>query len=354
MAMRITELRAMQPPTPGAPADWRTQLGQIVVEVETDDGLVGVGVGGGGAAGIHVVHTVLRDLLVGQDPTGVELLHAEMCRHTSFYGRKGLVVMAISGVDLALWDLRGKAARQPVAKLLNPEVDLERELPTYSTVFDDADAESAYRAGHRAVKLHVERFGSQPDPKAIAELVRETRQRLGPDASVMIDAFARWNVETSLRVAEAIAPYNVTWLEEPLPPEDLDGYAILAKQSPVPIAGGEHEYLADGFQTLIARRLHAVLQPDVNWCGGLTTLVAIYRMAQAAGIRVVPHRGCEPYALAAIAALDCDPLAESGRQWFTCLAGFPAIRDGRIRVSQACGFGVTIPAVTPKASSTPR
>ena len=344
--MMITEIRATQPPTPDSPADWRTQLGQIVVEVETDDGLVGIGVGGGGAAGIHVVQTVLRDLLVGRDATDVEQLHAQMCRHTSFYGRKGLVVMAVSGVDLALWDLRGKAANEPVAKLLNPAVDLARQIPTYSTVFGDAEAESAFNAGHQAIKLHVERFGDQPDPAAIAELVKRTRERLGLKASVMIDAFARWDIDTSLRVADAIAPYNVDWLEEPLPPDDLEGYAILAEKSPVPIAGGEHEYLADGFKTLIDRRLHAVLQPDVNWCGGLTTLVEIYRLAQAAKIRVVPHRGCEPYALAALAALDKNPLAESGRKWFNCLSGFPVIRHGGIRVSSEPGFGTALPAST--------
>lgn len=339
-AMRISEIRATQPPTPGSPTDWRTQLGQIVIEIETDDGLIGIGVGSGGAAGIHIVQTVLRDLLLGRDVTDVESLHAEMCRHTSFYGRKGIVVMAISGVDLALWDLRGKAANQPVARLLNPEVDLDRQLPTYSTVFDDAEAESAFQAGHQSVKLHVERFGNRPDPAVIADLVKKTRDRLGPAASVMIDAFARWDVDTSLRIANAIAPYDVAWLEEPIQPDDLQGYALLAANSPVPIAGGEHEYLADGFKTLIDRRLHAVLQPDINWCGGLTTLIEIYRMAQVANIRVVPHRGCEPYALAAIAALDREPLAESGRKWFNCLDGFPSIREGRISLSGTSGFGV--------------
>lgn len=342
--MRIIDIRATQPPTPGSPVDWRTQLGQIVVEIEADNGLIGIGVGSGGAAGIHVVHTVLRDLLVSRDATPVEELHAEMCRHTSFYGRKGLVVMAISGVDLALWDLRGKAANQPVAKLLNPEVDFHRELPTYSTVFDDADAEAAFNAGHQAIKLHVERFGDRPDSAAIAELVKRTRDRLGSEASIMIDAFARWDIDTSLRVADAIVPYDVAWLEEPIQPNDLDGYALLAAKSPVPIAGGEHEYLADGFKTLIDRRLHAVLQPDINWCGGLTTLIDIYRMAQAENFRVVPHRGCEPYALAAIAALDLEPLAESGRKWFKCLDGFPTIREGHIQVPSEPGFGVALPA----------
>ena len=133
--MRITEVRAVQPATPGAPADWRTQLGQIVVHIATDSALHGYGVGGGGAAGIHIVESVLRDFLIGKDAREVEQLHAGMCRHTCFYGRAGLTIMALSGVDLALWDLRGKAAGQPVARLLNKDVDLSRPLPTYLTVF---------------------------------------------------------------------------------------------------------------------------------------------------------------------------------------------------------------------------
>lgn len=350
--MVITQIRAVQPPTPGAPSDWRTQLGQIVVEVRTDTGLCGYGVGGGGNAAVHVIETVVRDLLIGREAHDVESLHREMCRHTAFYGRKGLVVMAISGVDLALWDLRGKSRDQSVAELLAGDFDFRRPLPTYMTVFDDAAALAAMDAGHRAIKLHVERFGDRPEAAAIAQLVADTRRRLGDDAEIMLDAFARWDVETALRVADSIAPYNVTWLEEPLPPDDLPGYARLAKESPVPIAGGEHEYLAGGFQRLIDEQLHAVLQPDVNWCGGLTTLIEIYKMARPAGLRVCPHRGCEPYALPAIASLDPQPLAESPRGWFTCLAGAPVAKDGIIHASIAAGFGVAVaPDLFPTGSS---
>jgi len=340
--MVVTQIRAAQPLTPGAPNDWRTQLGQIVVEIQTDTGLSGYGVGGGGRASIHLIETVFSDLLLGQDPSDVESLHREMCRHTAFYGRSGLVVMALSGVDLALWDLRGKQCGQSIAKLLESEFDCQRPLPTYLTVFDDAAAEAAFQAGHRAIKLHVERFGDRPDPSSIARLVADTRLRLGEEAEIMLDAFARWNVETSLRVAERIAPYNVAWLEEPLLPNDFAGYARLAEESPLPIAGGEHEYLIDGFQRLIDDRLHVVLQPDVNWCGGLTTLIEIYRQARQAGLRVCPHRGSEPYALPAIAALDPQPLAESPRQWFTCLSDAPVITSGIIHASTLPGFGVSV------------
>ena len=338
--MIITQLKAVQPPTPGSPPDWRTQLGQIVVEAHTDEGLIGIGVGGGGVAGIHVIETVLSDLLVGRDPTDVEALHKEMCRHTAFYGQKGLVVMALSGVDLALWDLRGKVAGKPVAELLNPNVDLSKSIPTYSTVFDENDAAEAIRGGSLAIKLHVERFGDRPDPADIGNLVQRTRIALGEEAQIMIDAFARWDLDTSLRVADAIAPYDVNWLEEPIPPDDYAGYEKLVKNSPVPIAGGEHEYLISGFQRLIDNRLHAVLQPDINWCGGMTTLVQIYRAAQSEGLRVCPHRGSEPFALPAIASVDANPMAESPRKWFNCLIGSPEIRNGFVQPSDAHGFGV--------------
>ena len=340
--MRITRIRAFQPPTPGSPADWRTQLGQIIVEVETDAGFTGIGVGGGGTASTHVIETVLRDLLVGREANDVEQLHREMCKHTVFYGRSGLVVMAISGVDLALWDLRGKAAGKPVARLLNPNGNLDRKIPTYATVWGDEATRRAIDEGHLAVKLHVERFGDRPDPNTLRKLVSQVRQTLGDDGMLMIDAFARWDVDTSLRVAEAVAEFDVAWLEEPISPDRYDDYAKLVEDCPVPIAGGEHEYLVSGFRRLIDNRLHAVLQPDINWCGGMTTLVAVYQLAKQAGLRVCPHRGCEPFALHAIAALDDQPLAESPRTWFKCLHGSPEVNTGLIQVSERPGFGVEV------------
>lgn len=340
--MKITDVRAVQPLTPGSPNDWRTQLGQIVVEVETDEGATGIGVGGGGLAGIHVVHTVLRDILLGKDPGDVEHLHAEMLRHTDFYGRKGLVIMAISGLDLALWDIRGKVANKSIAQLLAPDRDVFRLIDTYATVFGDSEIETAFAAGNSALKLHVERFGDRPDPTAIALLVQSIREQVGHEMPIMVDAFARWDVDSTLQVAEAIAPFGITWLEEPLPPSDLDGYVQLAKHSPIPIAGGEHEYTAAGFRELLDRELHAVLQPDINWCGGMTTLIEVYRMAQERGVRVCPHRGSEAFALPAIAALDSAPLAESPRSWFQCLTGTPRIQHGKTQVSQSVGFGVEL------------
>ncbi len=337
--MKIINATAIQPDTPGSPPDWRTQLGQILVRVETDEGLVGLGVGGGGRAGIHVIETVLREMLVGRDSSEVEELHQEMFEKTCFYGRSGLVVMAISGVDLALWDLRGKREDRYIAELLG-DCELKRSLPTYSTVWGEDAAADAIQGGAKAIKLHVERFGDRPDAAAVAKLVESTRERLGPEAPIMMDAFGRWDVASTQRVDEAVAPFGVAWIEEPLPPDDFAGYAQLARSCTTPIAGGEHEYGRAGFKRLIDDQLHSILQPDINWCGGLTTLLQIYEMTASTPIAVCPHRGCEPYALPALLAVDPDPLAESPRSWFDCLSNSPKIEQGRISPPAGVGFGV--------------
>lgn len=380
--MHITDIRACQPVAPNSPPDWRTSLGQILIAVDTDAGLTGYGVGGGGAAGVHVVRTVLRDLLLGREPEPVETLWDEMYAATLPFGRKGIAIMALSGVDLALWDLRGRAAGMPVTELLGGRVG--EPIPTYRTIWLRAGgdnglggaesaaatkeqlehreglasppwpsppagggADSPLRGSDRlrlrrdescGVKLHVE----DHEPASVAEAVHRVRELIGPDRELMIDAWMRWDVPTTLKVAELCADADLSWIEEPLPADDVDGYTQLSRNCPVPIAGGEHEFTAAGFRELIERRLHRVLQPDVCWCGGMTELVKIYRMAAEADLRVCPHRGAELWGLHAVAALDPQPLAESGRPWMTWVGGQPAIKGGFIQLSDAPGFGAQI------------
>jgi L-rhamnonate dehydratase len=192
-------------------------------------------------------------------------------------------------------------------------------------------------AGFRAVKLQV---GKQDATGAIAQ-IRQLREALGSDVQLMTDAFMSWDVDTALRAAEGFAPYGVCWLEEPLPIDDLAGYERLRQNSPVPIAGGEHEYTARAFEMWMQCGLHTVVQPDVCWCGGLTELVKIYHMARHYNVKVCPHRGAEVWALHAIAALDPEPLAESGRPWMTWVEGQPAMHRGVIQLGHEAGFGVT-------------
>jgi L-rhamnonate dehydratase len=336
--MQITEVRAVQPVAPNSPPDWRTSLGQILVAVDTDVGLTGYGVGGGGLAGVHVVRTVLRDLLLDKDPAPIDRLWDAMYQATLPFGRKGIAIMAISGVDLALWDLKGKAARRSVAELLGGVV--HRSIPVYLTVWDEVSPEQAGR--YPAFKLHLEDRATPGRVAAVVEAVARARAAVGPDRLLMIDAWMKWDLETTLAVARGLVPYRVEWIEEPLPADDWRGYAELARHSPIPIAGGEHEYTAAAFAELIERRVHQVLQPDVCWCGGLTELIKVYDLARRAGLRVCPHRGAELWSLPVLAALDPQPLAEIGRPWMSWVGGQPPVRDGFIEPGDEPGFGVVI------------
>jgi L-rhamnonate dehydratase len=338
----VTKLRAWQPFTAGSPEDWRTSLGQIVVEVELDSGVIGLGVGGGGAASIHIIHNVIRMELMDKEFLTPLELHEHMRKFTSFYGLSGIVPMAISGIDLAIWDAYAKSRNSTILQLLDPSQDPNASCPMYQTVFDNAGAVRALNQGMAAVKLHLERYGHDPDIGEIEELVHRTRDAIGPDCKLMLDAFGKWDVPITRRLADRICKYDISWIEEPLLPEDVQLYTELCEQSPIPIAGGEHEYLRNGFCRLMNAHAHDVYQPDVNWCGGLSTLIAIYELAKRHGVRVCPHRGSEPFALPAIMALDPDPLAESGRDWFSVFDPPTRVEQGRATCNVGLGFGIEL------------
>jgi L-rhamnonate dehydratase len=335
--MRITDVRACQPKC-DSPPDWRTSLGQILVAIDTDAGLTGYGVGGGGLAAIHIIRTVLREILVGKDAEPVETHWQTMYDATLAFGRKGVAIMALSGVDLALWDLRGKAANRSVAELLGSPI--HGAMPTYATVWDEIP--DALLGQHSAFKIHLGKASDIGSVQRFVEVVARAREKVGPGVALMIDAWMKWDVPFTLRFAEAVAPHRIDWIEEPLPPDDFAGYAELVRRCPIPIAGGEHEFTAAAFAELIERKLHQIVQPDVCWCGGMTELVKIYESAKQHGVRVCPHRGAEIWGLHALAALDPQPLAESGRPWMTWVGGQPAIVDGMIEAPRGPGFGAVI------------
>ena len=181
--MRIKSVRAVQPGTEISPPDWRTWMGQILVIVETDDGLTGWGVGGGGRAGIHVVDTALHHLLIGADAGDVEGLWEEMYRATLAYGRKGIAIMAVSGVDLALWDLRAKRAQKPLVELLGGKPG--EPVRAYKTGFSAEEGIEAGGQGFSAVKIHA---GIRPGEEigGIVAGIEKVRKTLGPHIQLRV------------------------------------------------------------------------------------------------------------------------------------------------------------------------
>jgi L-rhamnonate dehydratase len=283
--------------------------GAILVEIKTEQGLTGYGMGGGGGAAAYIIEHHLGPLITGASPLNVEAIWEQMYSSTLFYGRKGVTIMAISGVDLALWDIRGKHAGQPVYKLLGgPNRD---KVPAYYTGFD---VDGALKLGFRAFKHPIRHnldAGREGMKKVVAEL-REIRSKIGPESQLMIDVLCQWNVPHTLEMADRMQEFRLYWIEEPLSPDDLEGYAQLCREVRGPlIASGEHEYTRFGFEELINHKAVKLLQPDTTWSGGLTEVRRIGALAAAHNLPMAPHRGGSPYGLGVILTTPGCVLAES-------------------------------------------
>ena len=319
--------------------------GSILVEIKTTGGLTGYGLGGGGSAAVHVIETHLKDLLLKADPANIELLWDQMYNSSLFYGRKGLAIQAISGIDLALWDLAGKTANQPVYKLLGGKT--KDRVPVYLT---SKKVELGLDKGIRAYKLPIDSSpheGREGMRKAVAE-IEAARKAIGPDAELMIDVLCRWNVPYTMEMADRLAPSKLMFIEEPLNPDDLAGYHQLCQKiETTKIAHGEHEYTRYGFENLIARKAAHILQPDITWSGGLTELRRIAALAQAAQLPIIPHRGGSIFGLHFILATPNCNLAESfgigepGNEMMQAMS--PRFADGHIYPNDKPGFGLPLP-----------
>jgi L-rhamnonate dehydratase len=262
-------------------------MGPSAVEITTDKGVTGIGYGGTGAG--FIVEKHLEKLLVGEDPFNVERIWDILWRSTLYYGRKGLVVHAISAVDLALWDIIGKALQTPVYKLLGGET--KPRIPAYCT---GNDMEQHVEFGYKKLKLampHGPADGREGMRKNV-ELVRRARDLLGPDGEIMLDCWMAFTVRYTVELAEMLEPYRVYWMEECLPPDDYAGFRRLNERvRSTRMATGEHEYTRYGFRLLLEYEAADIWQPDMNWCGGLTELRRIGALAAAHDIPVILHGG---------------------------------------------------------------
>ena len=273
----------------------------LVVRVHTDEGITGMGevdsVPLVARAAIeappsHSIATGLRSLLVGENPTEIEKLWEKMYQGTIYFGRSGPAIHAMSGVDIALWDIFGKATGRSVSELLGGTFheklrayasDLMPETPTEAGDL----AEDYASQGYTAMK-----FGWGPigrDPKLDEDLVRAIRSAVGGDIDVMIDAGLAWDLKGALRMAHVYEEYGVFWLEEPLHSNDVQGYRELADRTSVYIAAGEQESGRMAFQRLLDEGHLDIIQPDLGRCGGLTEGKKIAYMAYDRHKRVVPH-----------------------------------------------------------------
>jgi len=325
-------------------------LGTLVVEIEAADGTVGFAVTTGGEPAAFIVEKHLARFLEGRDPAQVEKIWDQMYFSTQYYGRKGLVVNAISGVDLALWDLLGKLRREPVYQLLGGAV--RDELVFYAT---GARPDLARQMGFIGGKLplhHGPAEGEEGFARNIAMLA-DMRAKVGPDFWLMLDCWMSLDLNYSIKLAQRAQDHGLKWIEEALSPDDYWGYAELKRNAPkgMLVTTGEHEATRWGFRMLLEMGCCDIIQPDVGWCGGLTELQKIAALADSRGVMVIPH-GSSVYSYHFVITRHNSPFAEflmmapaADRvvpMFHPQLIGEPVPVNGRLKLSDSPGFGVEL------------
>ena len=341
---------------------WYRKRGAMLVEITTGDGITGWGEAFGPPELTAPIVAWLAPLLVGQDAMAREALWQALYNRLRDHGQRGIVVEAISAIDIALWDIAGKALGLPVHRLMGGP--LRTEIEAYATGFyrrerDDhlayltAEAEQRLSEGFRSLKLKTG-WGLAED----VALTKAFRTAIGPDVGLLVDCNHAYDAPAAIAYGNAVASCDIGWFEEPVPPEDIDGYLEVKARQPILVAGGEASFARWGFREMIARRAADILQPDVAACGGISELKKIADMASAFGIRVNPHVWGTGVALAAslhLLAVIPDnppglfpraPLLELDRSPHpvrdALLAEPIPLRGGRVAVPQGPGLGITI------------
>lgn len=291
--MKIVDVRAIPLAIPlrecSPPSPWAAGTGkQILVRVTTDDGLAGWGecfAYGVPLAVCEIVEDALAPLMIGEDPTRIEALTQKLHRALMIWGRRGLAMFAVSGIELALWDLAGKRRGLPVFELLGgrtePRVRAYASLLRYDSPSDVGRAAVAVAArGYTAIKLH------QIDVESVAV----ARDAVGDRIEIMLDTNCPWTIDEAIRMGRLLEPFDLRWLEEPVwPPEDYPGLARVRRALRIPIASGENDATLFGFAALIAAGAADIIQPSMTKVGGLGEMRKIAALAASAGVTLVPH-----------------------------------------------------------------
>ena len=329
---------------------WMPRWGQLACKVTAEDGTWGLGMTAFARPVAALIADHFAPQLVGQPCLATERLWDMMVRMARPYGASGLASYAISAVDLALWDLKGKLLGQPVYTLLGgPAHD---DLFCYAT---GNDTDWYLELGFQATKLACP-CGPADGPRGLEEnerLVARAREQLGPDRPLMLDCWMAFDEQYTVQLAERLRPYHLYWIEDYLSPEDWSSWRAVRQRLPwQTLASGEHWYLPETFAYVVSERLVNILQPDIAWCGGVTAAQKIVHLAEAHGLRTILHGGGGTpygqhftYAMPSMPWAECYigtdpgvPLAESGR-----LPGL-ALPDsqGRLKPSDSPGFGIQI------------
>ncbi len=325
----------------------------LIIEVETDEGITGLGEGIGNPTLVKsTVEAGLRNLVLGLDPFDVALVYEKLAKGTVYWEHKGSVVCAASGIETACWDIMGKALNVPVYKLLGGK--LHDKVHAYaSDLFWEEDpasmgktAASYVEQGFDLVKTHLGALG----PAEEEDRVKAMREAIGPDVGLMIDINCGYDLGDAMEAIKRWGEYDPFWIEEPLPPMDLNGLANLRAATSIPFSCGENEFGVHGFKQLMDTQAVTYIMPDIGRAGGILETKKIAGLAEAYGVVVSPHNFSSGVLLAATLhlmastpntkLLELDPTGDSV---YEELLVDPLERDGAwVGIPEAPGLGVVL------------
>ena len=299
--MKITEVKAYPLVQPlgdmsiGFAQGWIQSRQSTIVIVSTDEGIEGVGESFGIAKAVAaVVEDFCAPIIIGKDPFDNLVIWDTIYRVAGPDSQKGILIEALSGIDIAIWDIKGKALGLPVHKLLGGAYR-DRALAYASGLFrtnvknpKDALVEEALgykREGFSAMKLKI----GHVSPAEDLSIIKAIREAIGYDLKLMVDANRAYNATEAIRLAKQMEQYDIYWFEEPVPPEDIDGCIEVKNNTSIPIAAGECEATRYGFRQLITRRAVDILQPNVTIAGGFTEIQRIVALASTWNVQCIPH-----------------------------------------------------------------
>ena len=342
---------------------WYASRTALIVEIVTDEGLVGWGECYGPARINAGVIAAMRPFLIGQDAMRSEWLWQEIYARFRDHGQKGSIIQGLSGIDIALWDLKGKYLDEPVHRLMGGPV--RTSVAAYATglyrretgppeAYLTEEARGYRDEGFTAVKLKVG-YGVEEDTR----VARAVRDVIGPAVALMIDANHAYDAVEAIRLGRQVEALDIGWFEEPIPPEDIEGHRAVKAALRIPIASGECEFTRFGFRELLTQRAVDIVQPDTCSAGGLSECKKIADMAAAHGVRYVPHVWGTGVALAAALQLlavlpsltptslnPLEPMLEFDRTEHPIRAALLATpiehENGRVAIPDGPGLGIEI------------
>ncbi len=324
--------------------------GLNVVKIETDEGITGIGLAGGVQGAEEIGRGILEHLkqfAIGEDPFDNEKIWDAMWQ-PKLIGRRGITTRVLSGIDIALWDIKGKVANRPVYKMLG---GFTNKVPVYIAggYYEEgkglkelaAEMEESVSMGARAIKMKI---GGAPINEDV-ERVRVVRETVGPDVKVMVDANCAYRHYEAIEIARKMEKYDIFWFEEPVNPDDYEGHKLISQSTIIPIATGENEYTRYGFRDLIEKRCADIIQPDGLIMGGITEFMKVAALAQAHDLAIAPHGNQEVH-VHLVSAIPNGLIVEYYRgstdpMWGKMFKETLQVKDGHVSPPDRPGLGFT-------------